>query len=115
MLRECGYGQIAITATDDAYHGVPATVATGAVALTLDNQGRDAHQVLIVRINDGVTEPFSTLLDLPDDQRMQSAAALGSVEVDPRPGRHSVSATRPGTLRRRRLPLTGLGQPRRTR
>jgi hypothetical protein len=83
MLRECGYGQIAITATDDAYHGVPATVATGAVALTLDNQGRDAHQVLIVRINDGVTEPFSTLLDLPAHQRMQSAAALGSVEVDP--------------------------------
>jgi len=83
MLRECGYGQIPITATDDAYHGVPATVATGAVALTLDNQGRDAHQVLIVQINDGVTEPFSTLLDLPPDQRMQSAAALGSVEVDP--------------------------------
>jgi len=83
MLRECGYGQISITATDDTYHGVPATVGTGAVGLTLNNQGRDAHQVLIVRINDGVTEPFSTLLDLPPDQRMQTATALGSIEVDP--------------------------------
>jgi hypothetical protein len=83
MLRECGYGQIAITATDNAYHGIPATIGTGAVALTLTNQGRDAHQVLIVRINDGVIEPFSTLLDLPPDQRMQAATALGSVEVDP--------------------------------
>ena len=83
MLRECGYGQISITATDNAYHGIPATIGTGAVALTLDNQGRDAHQVLIVRINDGVTEPFSTLLDLPPDQRMQAATALGSVEVAP--------------------------------
>ena len=83
MLRECGYGQISITATDNAYHGIPATIGTGAVGLTLNNQGRDAHQVLIVRINDGVTEPFSTLLDLPPDQRMQSATALGSVEVDP--------------------------------
>jgi hypothetical protein len=56
--------------------------------------------VLIVRINDGVTEPFRTLLDLPPDQRMQTAAALGSVEVDPgqvgtlflrlAPGRHGV-------------------------
>jgi hypothetical protein len=53
------------------------------VALTLNNQGREAHQVLIVRINDGVTEPFSTLLDLPPDQRMQTATALGSVEADP--------------------------------
>jgi hypothetical protein len=23
MLRECGYGQISITATDNAYHGIP--------------------------------------------------------------------------------------------
>ena len=58
-------------------------IVTGAVALTLDNQGRDAHQVLIVRINDGLAEPFSALLDLPPDQRMQAAAPVGSVEVDP--------------------------------
>jgi hypothetical protein len=83
MLRECGYGQISITATDDAYHGIPATVGAGAVGLTLNNQGREAHQALIVRINDGVTQPFTALLDLPPDQRMQTAAALGSVEVDP--------------------------------
>jgi hypothetical protein len=83
MLRECGYGQISITATDDAYQGIPATVGSGAVGLTLDNRGREAHQVLIVRINDDVNEPFSTLLDLPPDQRAQAATALGSVEVDP--------------------------------
>jgi hypothetical protein len=83
MLRTCGYGQISITATDDAYQGVPATIGSGAVGLTLNNRGREAHQVLIVRIDDGVTEPFSTLLDLPPDQRMQTAAALGSIEVDP--------------------------------
>ena len=83
MLRTCGYGQISITATDDAYQGIPATVGSGAVGLTLNNRGREAHQVLIVRIDDGVTEPFRTLLDLPPDQRMQTAAALGSVEVDP--------------------------------
>ena len=83
MLRECGYRQIAITATDRAYQGIPATIASGPAGITLDNQGHDAHQALIVRINDDVTEPFSALLDLPPDQRMQTANALGSVEVDP--------------------------------
>ena len=53
------------------------------MGITLINQGREAHQVLIVRINDGVAEPFSALLDLPPDQRMQAAAPVGSVEVDP--------------------------------
>jgi hypothetical protein len=83
MLRECGYGQISITATDNAYQGIPATITSGAVGITLNNEGREAHQVLIVRIDDDVTEPFSALLDLPPDQRMQAATALGSVEVDP--------------------------------
>ena len=83
MLRECGFAHIAITATDSAYQGIPATIASGPVGVTLDNQGRDAHQVLIVRINDGITEPFKALLDLPPDLRMQTATALGSVEVDP--------------------------------
>jgi hypothetical protein len=83
MLRECGYGQISITATDDAYQGVPATISAGAVGLTLNNQGREAHQALLVRINDGVTEPFSSLLDIPPELRTRTAAALGSVEVDP--------------------------------
>lgn len=83
MLQECGYGQISITATDSAYQGIPATISSGAVGITLNNEGREAHQVLIVRINDGVTEPFSALLDLPPDQRMQTATPLGSIEVDP--------------------------------
>lgn len=83
VLRECGYGQLSITATDDAYQGIPATIGSGAVGITLTNQGRDTHQVLIVRIDDGVTEPFGALLDLPPDQRMQAATPLGSIEVDP--------------------------------
>jgi hypothetical protein len=83
MLRECGYGRISITATDNAYQGIPAAIDSGAVGVTLTNQGREAHQVLIVRINDGVSEPFSALLDLPPDERLQAASAVGSIEVDP--------------------------------
>jgi len=83
MLGECGYPQLQITATDTAYQGIPATISSGAVGITLDNQGREAHQALIVHINDGVTEPFTTLLTLPPEQRAQAATALGSVEVDP--------------------------------
>jgi len=68
MLRTCGYDQISITATDDAYQGVPATIGSGRGGADAENRGREAHQVLIVRINDGVIEPFRTLLDLDVDQ-----------------------------------------------
>ena len=121
VLRECGYGQISITATDNAYEGIPATIGSGAVGITLNNAGREAHQVLIVRIDDGVTEPFSALLDLPPDLRMQLATALGSIEVDPggvgtlflrlAPGRYGVGdflsqgTVRPRHVRQRRTEL----------
>ena len=83
MLRECGYGQISITATDNAYQGIPATITSGAVGDHADQRGP--------RGAPGVDRPdrrrrrrtVSALLDLPPDQRMQAATALGSVEVDP--------------------------------
>ncbi len=119
MLRECGYQQIQITATDNAYLGIPATTRSGAVGITLDNQGREAHQVLTVRIDDGVTEPFTALLRLPPEQRAQTATPLGSVEVDPgqtatvflrlTPGRYGAGDFLPqGTTR---LDAPGNGDP----
>ena len=119
MLGECGYPQLHITATDTAYQGIPATIHSGAVGITLDNQGREAHQALIVHVNDGVTEPFTTLLNLPPEQRAQAATPLGSVEVDPgrvatvflrlTPGRYgAVDSLAQGTTR---LDAPGNGDP----
>ena len=59
--------------------------------------------------------PFTALLDLPPEQRAQAATTLGSVEVDPWPGRHRVRPPHPGPLRRRRLPHPGHPPPRHTR
>jgi hypothetical protein len=83
MLRHCGYEQIEVTATDTAYQGLPTTVGSGPVGITLDDHGRDAHQVLIVKVRDDVTQSFTELLDLPPEQREQMATAIGSVEAEP--------------------------------
>ncbi len=83
MLRECGYENIEVTATDTAYRGLPPTVGSGPVGITLANHGDDAHQVLLVRLRDDVTQPFTEILDLPPEQRMQMATAIGSVEAEP--------------------------------
>ncbi|HWJ52431.1 MAG TPA: hypothetical protein VNT24_03515 [Propionibacteriaceae bacterium] len=83
ILRECGYQQIQVIATDHAYQGLPSAVRSGAVGIRVDNQGQDVHQVLIIRANDGVTQPFSEMLELPPEQRGQLATPLGSIEVEP--------------------------------
>ena len=83
MLQQCGYESVQVTATDNAYQGLPATMPAGTVGITLSNQGTDAHQVLLRRINDGVTQSFAEILNLPPEQQGQVAAALGFAEADP--------------------------------
>jgi hypothetical protein len=55
----------------------------GTVGITLSNQGTDAHLVLVSRANDGVTQSFAEILNLPPEQEVQVATALGSAEADP--------------------------------
>ena len=98
MLQECGYDQITIGATDQAYQGLPRAVPAGTFAVTLRNQGREAHQAVISRAKDGVTLPYPEILALPPEQQLQMATVLGSVQADPgqtdtvfvrlTPGRH---------------------------
>jgi hypothetical protein len=100
MLQECGYDEITIGATDHAYQGLPRVVPAGTVAVTLRNQGQDAHQAVISRAKDGVTLTYPQILALPPEQQLQMATVLGSVQADPgqtdtvfvrlTPGRHGV-------------------------
>ena len=100
MLRECGYGQLNVDATDQGFQGVPDTTSAGPVAVSLRNRGQDAHQAVVSRAADGVTETYPEILALPLDQQLQKATVLGMVQADPggvdtvflrlTPGRHGV-------------------------
>jgi hypothetical protein len=83
LLQECGYEQMTISATDQAYQDLPSAMPAGTVAITLRNQGQDAHQAVISRANDGVTQPYRDILVLPPDQQLRMATALGLVQADP--------------------------------
>jgi hypothetical protein len=83
MLQQCGYASVHVTATDNAYQGLPGTMPAGTVGITLSNQGTEAHQVLLSRANDGVTQSFAEILNLPPEQELHVATALGSAEADP--------------------------------
>jgi hypothetical protein len=109
-LQECGYDQITISATDQAYQGIPSAVPAATVSVTLRNQGQDAHQAVISRAKDGVTQPYTEILALPPDQQLQMATPLGLLLADPgqtdtvffrlAPGRHAAADLLPqGTTR----------------
>ncbi len=82
-LRECGYPEVRVTATDHAYQGLPNDIPAGTTAFTLDNQGDDLHQLLVSRADDGVTQSFSEILGLPLEQQKQLVTPLMATESPP--------------------------------
>jgi hypothetical protein len=83
MLQECGYEEIRVTATDHTYQGLPHSRTAATVAVTLTNQGQDLHQLILSRIDDNVTQPFSEILDQLDRSEVAPATPMAVVDADP--------------------------------
>lgn len=61
---------------------MPTSVPVG-TTLNLQNNGTEVHEMVIVRKNDGVTQPFEELLQLPEDQVPQYITVVGQTMAAP--------------------------------
>lgn len=83
LLDNCGFEEVAVTATDFEYQGVPDTLPVGEKAVTLTNEGTNFHEIVILRVNDGVTMPAEELLALPMEEALAQVAIKGITFADP--------------------------------
>jgi hypothetical protein len=67
---------ITVTGVEYAYQGLPTSVPVG-TTLQLTNGGAEVHEMVVFRKNDGVTETFEQLLQLPDDQALAKVTQIG--------------------------------------
>jgi hypothetical protein len=89
---------ITVVATEYHFGGLPTTVPVGTV-LSLDNQGAELHEIVVFRKNDGATQSFEELLQLPDDQALQYVTQVGDEPVFAAPGQvadTSIAVTQEG-------------------
>jgi hypothetical protein len=75
----CEWTPADVSAVDYSFDGVPETVPAGPTAVVLTNDGDEAHEMIVFRKNDGVTESFDDLLALPEDEAEQKVTVLGGV------------------------------------
>jgi plastocyanin len=69
-------GVITVIARDYAFEGLPTSVPAG-TELGMTNQGAEFHELVVVRINDDVTESLEELLALPDEEALTKVTLLG--------------------------------------
>lgn len=63
-LANCGWEKIDVTAAEYAFQGIPATLDQGVTSFEFKNGGKELHELIIFKKNDGVTESFDEILKL---------------------------------------------------
>lgn len=98
VAANCGYPTLDVTAAEYQFDGLPDSVNAGPTVIALRNEGSEFHHIVLVRINDGVTEDIEELLELPDEEVFTKITPLGEASafpgttgsgvIDFQPGRH---------------------------
>ena len=76
---------ITVVGTDYHFGGLPTSVPVGTV-ISFQNQGAELHEIVVSRKNDGVTQSFEELLQLPDDEALQYVTMIGEMPLFAAPG-----------------------------
>jgi len=96
-LDNCGCGKAAVTAKEYSFEGLPKQSEEGPVSLDLKNEGKEPHELILLRINDGVEETFDELLDLPEEESSSKSEFFAIVEpVDAGDNDHTIVNLTPG-------------------
>lgn len=67
---------ITVIATDYHFGDLPVSVPVG-TTLGLSNQGAELHELVVARKNDGVTQSWEELLQMPDEEALQYVSLVG--------------------------------------
>lgn len=98
-LKTCGYEQVDAVTTDYAFGGIAETYESGPVSFEVSNEGKELHEMIVLRINDGVDKSAAEILALPEAEARDSVEMMGMLDplapgdsdyvvVDLKPGRY---------------------------
>lgn len=114
-LDNCGWNVESVTATEYAFDGLSDDLASGPTSFELANRGEELHELVLARINDGVTQSAEEILALPEEEAFalvtplpgEASAAQGETDylvADLEPGRYLAACFIP-------VGATGQGPP----
>jgi hypothetical protein len=75
-LKNCGWDTVDVKAADYKYEDVPRNIDAGLVSFEMENDGKELHEMVIFRKNDGVTETFDQIFEAPDEGAMEEKATF---------------------------------------
>ena len=108
VQAEGGSPAVAVHAVDDAYQGVPGSVAAGEVRFSFTNDSKaEGHEMQLYRINDGVNESFDQILAEDEARQQQNSQNPPANDNAPAPKMTFFASTGAGPGDRAKMDLIG--------
>lgn len=82
-LESCGWASVSFSTVDYAFEDLPETLEAGPTSFELHNDGAEAHELVLLRKNDGVTLSAEELIALPEEEAESMITFLGVAEPVP--------------------------------
>ncbi len=95
-LDNCKWTKVDVSGNDYSFTGVPQKLKTGPVSFEFKNIGKEPHELLLLRVNDGVSESVAQIVALPEEQGRAKVAEVGGTFAPPGKGDYKVADLKPG-------------------
>lgn len=95
-LENCKWAKVDVSGKDYSFSGVPKKIKAGPVSFEFTNDGKEPHELLLFRVNDGVTESVEQIVALPEEEGRAKVTEIGGTFSEPGKGDHSVFNLEPG-------------------
>lgn len=96
-LENCNWKTVEVTGEDFAFEGVPSELDAGVTSFEFTNAGQESHEMIVFRVNDGVTESVEQLLELPEEEAMGMVTMTAATFAEPGEDSYDVAELTPGT------------------
>jgi len=98
-ITTCKWNTVNVELLDYSFNGAPTSLPTGVVNIEVTNKGKEIHELAIFRRNDGVTQAFTDILKLPQEEAQKLISQAGGLQgtVEPSGSDYAVADLKPGT------------------
>jgi hypothetical protein len=83
LLDNCGLEAVSVSAVEYSFSGIPDTLPAGLTAFEFSNEGQELHEMVVFRINEGVTQSVEELLQLPEEEAGELASDVAGTFAMP--------------------------------
>lgn len=85
-LEHCGWQTAEVVATDYAFAGLDATYEARPLSIDLTNEGDEVHELLVLKVKDGVTESADAILAMSEDEAFANIDMVAGIDPVPAGG-----------------------------